>query len=236
MSSKIPLVFHLAASAMTNYMVYWCFTSVKDKPYIDVAVQLTVITLMMINVYYLVVLYQDLQAIFGQKSTKNGLPYGNKTYLLFQTIFSMAHLVTVAYWALRLKDIKLVVPENELDSVNWRSSYTHGLHLIPMYIELAAFTQILPKRRFWKMIHFTEITASYILIQFVYHKITGKQVYPFLSDLPIHFVGAFYGCLFLFLLSIDIWGSFLITCLHGDKTVQQVSEKAEKLVKGGKKH
>ena len=236
MANNSLLVFHLVASVITNYMVYWCFTCVVGKPYIDVAVQITVITLNLLNVYYLIALFQDFQALFGKKPIKNGIPYGDKTYLLFQTVFSMAHLVSVAYWALRLKDIRLVVPEKELSAVDWRSSYVHGLHLIPMYIELVVFIQTLPKKRLWKMIHFTEITVTYIFLQFVYNKLTGKQVYPFLADLPLYIVGAFYGCLFLFMLSVDVWGSFLISSLHRPKIVDEVGEKAELLVKGRKGH
>jgi len=229
--------FHLISSAITNYMVYWSFTCSEKKPYIDNAVQLTVITLLSINVYYMVVLYQDILNILGRKQTREGgLPYGNKTYLFFQTIFTMAHIVAIAYWALRLKDITLVVPEDELHTVDWRSSYTHGLNLIPMYIELAFFTQILPKKRLWKCIHFFEITASYVILQYVYFAITGKLVYPFLGALPLWIVGAFYTTLFLFLLCVDIWGTFLISSFHGRKAFEVLDEKIHNFAKAQKAH
>lgn len=211
------LAFHAIGSAMTNYMVYWSFTCVKDKPYIDNAVQLTTLTLLSINIYYMVVLYQDIMNLLGKKQNpkdSNALPYGHKTYLFFQTIFSMSHIVAIAYWSLRLKDITLVVPESELHTVDWRSSYTHGLNLIPLYFELGWFSQILPKSRLWKAVHFLEITLSYIVLQYLYFVLTEKQVYPFLAALSIYAVGVFYGVLFLLLLGIDIWGCFLISSFH----------------------
>jgi len=225
------LAFHALSSAMTNYMVYWVFTSAKDKPYVDNIVQLTVISLLSINVYYFVVLYQDFKNLFS-KSTKNNndkLPYGNKTYLFFQTIFAMAHIVAIAYWALRLQDIRLVVPESEIHLVDWRSSYTHGLNLIPLYIELALFTQTLPKNRGWKILHYFQLTSSYIVIQYLYFLTSGRQVYPFLSALPLWIVGAFYSSLFLFLLVIDVWACYLIVTFHG--SAQEEAEGKEKLAK-----
>jgi len=226
--------FHAVSSAITNYMVYWSFTCNDKKPYVDNAVQLTVITLLSINVYYIITLYQDVLNMLGKKATRGGLPYGNKTYLFFQTIFTMAHIVAIAYWALRLKDITLVVPEDELHTVDWRSSYTHGLNLLPMYIELGFFTQILPKKRFWKVIHFFEITASYVILQYIYFALTGKQVYPFLGALPLWIVGAFYTTLFLFLLCVDVWGTFLIASIHGHKMIESLDEKIHNFAKSKK--
>lgn len=228
------LIFHAVGSAITNYMVYWSFTCVQDKPYVDNAVQLTVLTLLLINLYYLVVLYQDIKSVLGFDTNQGPLPYGDKTYLYFQTIFSMAHLVAVAYWALRLYDIRLVVPEAELSTVDWRSSYTHGLNLIPLYLELGLFTQIMPKKRMWKMIHYSEITILYVALQYVYFTFTGKQVYPFLGALPLWIIGCFYGTLFLFMLTIDVWGCCLINTFHGRKVVDEISDKTDRLVKAVK--
>jgi len=237
MSGINLLAFHAIGSAMTNYMVYWSFTCVKDKPYLDNAVQLTVLTLLAINAYYMVALYQDIMSILGKSNKNNSnntLPYGHKTYLFFQTIFSMSHIVAIAYWSLRLTDITLVVPESELHTVDWRSSYTHGLNLVPLYIELALFTQSLPRKRMWKVIHFLEITLSYIVLQYLYFALTGKQVYPFLAALPIWIVGAFYGTLFLMLLGIDFWGCYLISSFHGRKVMHAIDDKIHQLAKGVK--
>ena len=207
-------VFHTALLAWTCYITYWIFTCVPDKPPIDNIVQLTTINTILIVYYYFSAAAQDVANWFSDKIHEIEFPYGNGVSLIYQTVFSLSHLVAVAYWALRLYDITLVVPANELGAVSWQSYWTHGINTLVLYLEVFLFKKKIPYANSYMLIHFSLFTVFYVFLQYLYHELTGKQVYPFLQALPIWAVGAFYLTLYLFMLGIFFVGKGLVHHTH----------------------
>jgi len=207
------LLYHSTVLAFTGYITYWIFTCV-EKPAIDNLVQLTTINTILILYYYFFACIQDIKNILDEKFHEREYPYGNGVSLMYQTVFSLSHLVTVAYWALRLYDITLVVPAHELGSVGWQSYWTHGINTLVLYLEIFLFKKKIPYANSYMLIHFSVFTVFYVFLQYWYHVITGKHAYPFLAALPIWAVGSFYFTLYLFMIGIYMIGKKLVRHTH----------------------
>lgn len=205
-TDKFLCIWHGTALCSTLFFLYCGMFG--DGFEIDFLFHLTFLTQETVAVYYLWAFTQDIRNLISGTSKKHR--YENGTYTYLQLLVPLTGLVTVGYWAVRLRDVNLMLtPEAQNDPIII-GVYNHGIGASLCLIELIGFEQRHLKNFRWKLKTLVAGFSIYLLTQFLFHFNTGRHVYPFLKAFTLSQIIGFYSGLTIFVIAMERLTSLLL--------------------------
>jgi len=207
--NRLFLAFHWVVFMINCYFLRWVFILEGQRTFFDDLFQMTNLNETLVCIFYLMVVIFDLKILLSRSNPASQYRYPEVIYILYQIVFALSGLVTIAYWGMRLYDFRLLLGKGEEPAPLMLSSFTHGLNFIILSAEGLIVPQNNTRSAKWKFVLYLSVVMTYSLIQFSFWKFTGKYVYPFLAAFTIEMTINFYVSLLLLAFILDRSGYWI---------------------------
>jgi len=218
--NKVILVSHWVLFLTSTTVLRWILTIDPKRAFFDDFCQLTNMNESFICILYLIMVVYDMKILLLKSHPPNQYRYSDFVYIMYQTLFSLSGLVTIAYWSLRMYDYRLLSAPGEAPAPLIMSCFTHGINWLLLFLEGLILPQRHHKSYVWKLVFYVLVIVSYICVQCTFWNFTGKYVYPFLGVFTMKMTINFYVALFVLCYLIDR-SHFLVHHLRWNRGKQE---------------